>query len=258
MQSAAWKAGAQPNTTVFLDEPLEAGKVIGRMGLAGPSDASRYQCHFEIFSEDDFIIEIDPEGNANTGPWTFVDGTAGGRYCDAHEVRDLLDRDKDDKLSPQELTSFYAQPGKDKLRWTYVLSQSEWSPEPDWLETLRLRVDRKVLDDKSLTDMVATQVTPTLFWTEEFAEALDLPSTGEVYHYHPITFIRWINEQMAQAKDDDGLGQHDEATASGPPEGVTDDFNDTTGESAKDETDLIEDDRVDMSLEDLVQGFQAQ
>ena len=114
MQGAAWKSQGKHGQVVYLDEPIEAGKVIGRMGLAGPAEVARYQLHFEAFSEDDLMRTIDAATGESTvaAGWTFVDGTSGGRFCDARQIRDLIDRDRDGQLTTPELTSFYDLPGK--------------------------------------------------------------------------------------------------------------------------------------------------
>jgi hypothetical protein len=79
-----------------------------------------------------------------------------------------------------------------------------------------------------------------------------------VYHYHPLSFVRFINAKLlqAQALDKDGIGTFAAEDAKAPPPGVTDDFDDVSGESFVDEAELegeIFD--SDIPLEELIQGF---
>jgi hypothetical protein len=67
MTKPAWQQAmkeGKKGQVVTLDEPIEAGEVIGRMGKAGPTvdgdDLLKTQVHLEIFSEDEPFAAMDP------------------------------------------------------------------------------------------------------------------------------------------------------------------------------------------------------
>ncbi len=184
------------------DHPVEAGEVIGHVGVVGPDDLSAAQVHFEIFSRDE-LFRGDPE-------WQMVDGAAGFRFCDVEEINSLIDNDKDGRLSRAELLEFYAG-GEvtDDLRKLVTYHVSEWTDEPSWSEELakswldfrkrsKAKIQTNDADDEDLDigALVADQLDPFIWWTEPVAAALGLPKDGTVYHYHPMRFIEKINLRL--------------------------------------------------------------
>jgi N-acetylmuramoyl-L-alanine amidase len=255
MTGATWLAGAAARAkgaVALLDEPVEAGQVIGRLGKAGPPGASRAQVHLEIFSTSPLFE------NLPATPWTFIDGTAGGRFCDVAEINDVIDTNDDGELSGPELAAFYAGGGDDTLRYSVALHVSEWTPEPSWKEALRVPADFQDLPPAELDAMVDEQITPALWWTAELARHARLPADGVVYHYHPVTFLRWFNEELLEAAASGITVAADASEASATPTGVTDDFGDETGADAVSDADLGDDTcDKELGLEQLVQGWDA-
>jgi hypothetical protein len=47
---------------------------------------------------------------------------------------------------------------------------------------------------------VADQITPGLWWDDKTAAHCKLPPDGVVYHYHPISFVSWLNQQLIDAQ----------------------------------------------------------
>ncbi len=201
--ASATKRELDGNRGVFgYDQAVEAGEAIGHVGVVGPDELSASQIHFEIFSRD-FLFRDDPD-------WTMVDGAAGFRFCEVPEINDLIDNDKDGRLSRAELLEFYAG-GEvtDDLRKLVTFHVSEWTDEPAWAEELakslpdfRKRSGAKTKtndaddDDLDIGALVADQLDPFIWWTEPVAVALGLPKDGTVYHYHPMRFIEKINLRL--------------------------------------------------------------
>lgn len=215
MGKDGWKKAAKKGEVVLLDEPIEAGEVIGRIGKAGPvvedDDLMRPQMHFEIFSEEPLFGDI--EG----ADWRMFDGRDGGRFCTDPEILGAIDQDrKDGKLSRRELVDFYGGSGDRQTMRKYVTYHvSEWHPEPSWTESLALVRDyTDTMSPEEIAQLVDEQITPGLWWTEAVAEHARLPADGLVYHYHPITFVQWVNEKILE-------------TAADPANQVTIDPNDT-------------------------------
>lgn len=255
MTGATWTAGAATRAKgalALLDEPVEAGALLGRVGRAGPPELARAQVHLEVFSTSPLFLDLPGT------PWTVVDGTAGGRFCDVEEINAVIDTDRDGKLSQPELSAFYAGGGDDTLRYTVALHVSEWTAEPAWKEALRGPADFRDVTPAELDEMVEAQILPGLWWTPELARHTRLPGDGVVYHYHPITFLRWFNEKLLEAAASGVTVTASSDDAAETPEGVTDDFGDVTGEEAVSASDIDEDlcDK-DLGLPQLVLGWDA-
>lgn len=253
MTKEGWaKAKGKPGSVALLDEPIEAGALIGHVGKVGPDELSRSQVHIEFFA-DRFI-------DGFGGQWQPVDGSAGGRFCEAPEINDLIDQNKDGVLSRQELTQFFANGSGEQLRRMATLHVSEWTFEPSWAEALRVPKDFKVRKppDKpiDIDAMVADQLTPGLWWDAAVARHCRLPLDGVVYHYHPVAFITWYKNQLieASAVADKNRKQLDDKDAIKVPPTITDD---RSGTAMKSTATITEDPCNNLTLEQMVQGFDA-
>ncbi|HEY5945437.1 MAG TPA: N-acetylmuramoyl-L-alanine amidase [Kofleriaceae bacterium] len=250
-KSEAWKKNAKPGEVTLLDEPIEAGTLIAHVGTAGPAELSRSQIHVEFFSTSELFTDMP------SSPWTFVDGTSGGRFCEAAQVNDLLDTDKDGMLSRQELTSFYGN-SSIELRYLVTLHVSEWTSDPSWADALRVPKDFKKMKPAEIDALVAEQITPGLWWDAKVAAHCRLPADGVVYHYHPVSFLRWFNQQLVEAAASAGSAAVNASDAQEVPKGITDDFGDVNGSSMRSAGDISDDAcNQKLTLQDLVQGFDA-
>jgi N-acetylmuramoyl-L-alanine amidase len=261
LEAAAWQSQKAPRRVALLDEPIEGGSIIGRFGQAGPSGHRQAQIHFGVFATEEVIEVVQKDTDLLLEQWQVIDGTLGGRFSTSKTVNELIDlKPRDGKLSRTELLDFFRMNSERRLtRNMAVLSQSEWTGTPEsWVEELKRTPDFAALGERKVRELVDEQITPTLWWDEAVARHAKLPRDGVVYHYHPLSFVRFINAKLlqAQALDKDGIGTFSAADAKAPPPGVTDDFDDVSGESFVDEAELegeIFD--ADIPLEDLIQGF---
>lgn len=250
-KSDLWKQNAKAGQVVLLDEAVEAGMKIGRIGKAGPADLSRAQLHVEIFAGSDQFQDYPGS------PWDVIDGSASGRFCDAEKINSLIDSNKDDVLSKQELSAFFSGEGAQGLHYKVTFNVSEWSPEPSWSEALRQPKDFKQYKKDEIDALVAEQITPGLWWTEKVALHARLPPDGVVYHYHPVTFVSWFNQQLVEsaaiaAKTTVVLKKSD---AKEVPKGITDDRD---GEGMLSVVDTEEDPcNARLTLKELVEGYDA-
>jgi N-acetyl-anhydromuramyl-L-alanine amidase AmpD len=237
----------------LLDEPIEAGATIGHVGTAGPADLARAQVHVELFSSSDLF-----EGIVNS-PWENVDGTSGGRFSDAARINDVIDTNKDGVLSRSELTAFYGSGGGSVLRYLVTRHVSEWTAEPSWTEALQLPKDfRATLKPAQIEALVAEQITPGLWWDDKVAAHCRLPSDGVVFHYNPVSFVGWLNQQLVDAAAIAGKRDIQQKDAQDIPSGITDDFGDKEGRSMRSSNDTVEDPcNEKLTLKELVLGFDA-
>jgi N-acetyl-anhydromuramyl-L-alanine amidase AmpD len=231
----------------LLDEAIEAGAHIGHVGVAGPGDLAKPQLHLELFANSDLF-----EGMPAV-PWETIDGSSGGRFCDAARINDIIDGNKDLMLSREELKSFYTSGGA-ATHYLVTRHVSEWTADPSWSESLRLPKDFRHLKPAAIDALVAEQITPGLWWDDKTAAHCKLPPDGVVYHYHPISFVRWLNEKLIEAAGQAAPG-FDASKAGAVPEGITDD-REGVGMASKDA--FVEDTcNGQLTLKELVQGFDA-
>jgi hypothetical protein len=237
----------------LLDEPIEAGALIGHVGKAGPADVSKAQIHIEIFSTAELFADV------TNSPWQVIDGTAAGRFCDSKLVNDVIDNNHDGTLSKQELSAFYTGGGASSTHFLVTLHVTEWNAEPSWSESLRVPKDFKSFKPADIDDLVAQQITPGLWWDNKTAAHCKLPIDGFVYHYHPVTFVSWFHEQLLTTEASAPTQKLDandakEATAMG----LKDDLADRDGTSMRSAADTSEDPcNANLTLEQLVLGFEA-
>ncbi|CAN5860769.1 hypothetical protein BH11MYX3_BH11MYX3_05370 [soil metagenome] len=192
--SGGWKKqNAKGGKVILLDDPIDAGTVIGHVGKAGPGEYSKAQVHIEFFANSELFVGI------AGAPFDVVDGTAGGRFCDAAKINDLIDNNHDGKLSRQEISSFYDGGGGSQMRSIVTFNVSEWTSEPSWADALRVPKDFKDLKPAEIDQMIADQITPGLWWDPTVAKHARLAPNGEVYHYNPIFFLCWFNQQLVDA-----------------------------------------------------------
>ena len=251
-KSDLWKQRAKPGQVVLLDEPIEAGAKIGRIGKAGPAELSRAQIHVEIFAASDQFADYPGS------PWDVIDGSSSGRFCDAEKVNGLIDTNKDGMLKRPELSAFYSGEGAQGLHYKVTFNVSEWTAEPNWGEALRQPKDFKDLKKEDIEAMLAEQITPGLWWTEQVATHARLPPDGVVYHYHPVTFVSWFNQQLVESaalakQNNVGVAKAEDARE--VPKGITDDRG---GEGMLSVSDTEEDPcNAKLTLKELVEGFDA-
>lgn len=250
-KSEAWKK-TKAGDIALLDEPIEAGALIAHVTTAGPADRSGSQVHVEFFSNSELFTDIPG------APWTLIDGTAGGRFCEAAQINDNIDKDKDGRLSKQEIAEFFSSGNAAPLRYVVTLHVSEWTAEPNWADALRVPNDMKKFKPAEIDALVAEQITPGLWWDGRVAAHCRLPVDGVVYHYHPVSFLGWFNQQLLDAAANAGPSDVDINQAQEVPKGITDDFGDIDGSSMRSSADVSEDPcNQKLTLQDLVQGFDA-
>jgi hypothetical protein len=78
-----------------------------------------------------------------------------------------------------------------------------------------------------------------------------------VFHYHPVTFLGWFNQQLLDAAASAGPGAN-ASDAKEVPKGITDDFGDVNGDTMRSAADTAEDPcNTKLTLQDMVLGFDA-
>ncbi len=239
---------------VLLDEPIEAGEIIGRVGKAGPD--GKAQIHFEIFAQEDLLKKLDDaQVSALGSKAVLIDGSVSGRFADDPDLLDKVDtKPRDGMLSRRELLDFYAAGGeRDQFRLKVTYHVSEWIAEPDWTEALRAAPEFRKAKPDEIAELVDSQITPGLFWSEEFTGHTGLPADGVLYHFHPLYFLGFISEAIAAAAANAPPPDTRTDDAGGPPAGVTDD---REGQHMVTEGQTIDEDPfANLTFEEMVQGY---
>ena len=251
MTKGAWKSSYKRGQVTLLDEPIEAGALIAHVGTVGPADLSRAQVHVEFFSEQ--LID-DPSY------WQLIDGTAGGRFCEAPEIIKVVDSNNDGIVQRNELTAFFSSGGGGQFHQMVTLHVSEWTNEPSWSDALRASKGFKAMKISDIDALVSEQIAPGLWWDAAVATHCRLPKDGVVHHYHPVAFISWFKNQLivAAAEAAKAGPQLNEKDIRAVPASITDDLGDKAGTSMRSAADVTEDScNKNLGLEQMVQGYDA-
>ena len=94
-----------------------------------------------------------------------------------------------------------------------------------------------------------------MWWTDEIAEAAELPSDKVVWNYHPITFIVWMHDRLKRAgAASKAIGDEKSFSGTRPPPEIKDDGDATEG-FTDDEDVLFGEAGKKLELEDLANGY---
>jgi len=148
------------------------------------------------------------------------------------------------------------------MRTLITLHPSEWSSSPSWKTEIINSGDLKKAKAKDIEALVDEQIVPTLWW-DDVAGELHLPkSSSDVYTFHPLTFVKWLNEQLLDergaASSDVRLATKEDLAlaAAGKTGKAKMDLDDVHGESfvnAEELRDIPPDKKLE--IKDLIDGF---
>jgi N-acetylmuramoyl-L-alanine amidase len=185
--------------TLLLNESVEAGDLIGRVGEAGPTNYRDPQLHFAVIS----AVEMGSKISADR--WTVYDEGGSGRLCKDARILRRIDRPRGGKppdglISRRELRNFFRFSDKrQELRRMVVRHRSEWT-EGNWEKELLSAPDFAALPVSRRKRLIRQQIEPTLWWTESVAQHAGLPKDGMIYSYHPIGFLGWFADVARRTK----------------------------------------------------------
>jgi hypothetical protein len=252
MSNEAWLEG-EPGKTIDLGsgEPVQAGEIIGRIGVAG-TDPPEGQIHWEIFAIDNHAVSKIDNGKF----WTLVSGQADQRFCSNRDILDKIDiQPKDGLLSHDEILDAY-QANTDFREFTHhVIAQhySEWGDNPSWEASLQ-SAQEFAKHKAEASKLYHEQIEPGLWLTAERAQKLGMPWPPQVYTYHPVSFLMWVNQLMGSAETSSvrKATQSDYATAS--RSGMVD-FDDKQGIAALEAKLDLEPPAKQIGLPEMVDGY---
>lgn len=231
MASKGW-AGAEAGKLHAMDPPsaVQAGDVIGHVGTAGPD--AEPQLHWEIFA----VVHGPVERLDAAGFWKLYSQPSDQRLCTDRAMLAHLDGDRE------------------WTRHAVTYHYSEWSVVPDWKQALMNAPGRKARRAAQIEGMVEAQIEPGLWWSDELAAEIGLPSDARVYTYHPVSFLKWLNDLTARRQDEAVV----KATAANRPTEKAfamldiDDRDGIGAVSKKEQEDVVRD---PIGLPDLIDGY---
>lgn len=252
----------QKARTQLADDPIplnidvSAGDLVGHVGEAGPPGQFEGQLHVEVMAAEELGEKIDP------GFWKTIEGAGMGRFCSAPEIVDRIDKPtgpggkKDGVLKRLEVVNFFrADPQREEFRKLAVHHLSEWADNNDWEVALNRTKDFADLPAPQRRRIFRDQIEPVLWWTDEIADAADLPSDKLVWSYHPITFIVWLHDKLRGARATaQGITSASDFQGQAPPSHIKDDGDATEG-FVDDEDVLFGEAAKKLELEDLANGY---
>ena len=254
MATRTW-ADAEPGKVHAMEpaEPVQAGDIIGHVG---PGADGELQLHWEIFA-----LEHGPVERLDTvNFWKNYSGAGDSRFCTNKQILAKVDIKKKDGIVTQEevLEAFRGDPGDRAWAHQAVTNHySEWSFDPDWkIELLNSPAyKKKAPRDRELVEMIDEHILPTLWWDADGAQAAGLPAEARVFTYHPITFLKWLNDLVGQkhVESTRKATADDYRTATGAGKV---DIDDKEGTSFVSEADLAPVDLgKELQLPDLIDGY---
>lgn len=222
--------------------PVAASEVLARTSEAGPPGAHEGQVHVEIFADTELGEAL------RQSPFRIVkDGDRSGR-CSELDVLAPLSRSgrTGPGQHPPLQRLFQRSPAKDELRRLAVLFPSEWTQSPEREALLRQGPLRQLPDPDHVWH---AQIQPSLWWTQDVAQHLGLPPDGRVWHYHPVTFLTFIQQVLRRPPRDTAARADAPSTQIQATDGVS-------GDSGYlDEEDRMMRESANLRLEDLIEGW---
>jgi len=183
----------------LLDPPeeVQAGDALAYVGEYGPLEDASGQVDVSILAAEQIIPldkyhqdfeELSPDDDTNT-------------VCDIAEVMRRVDPayrpDSRAPVSSESITKFFASsPERVEFRGFIANHISEWWAGTDWRKALARR-NVWAWDTRNKLTALLRKIAPFQWYSEDLADALELPGDGVVYTYHPIRFLKWLMRSQA-------------------------------------------------------------
>ena len=173
-------------------EEVQAGDALGYVGEYGPLDGASGQVDVSILAGEQVIPldrfhgdfeELSPDDDTDT-------------VCDIGDVVRKIDpayqAGSRAPLPSEAIAKFFASsPDRVEMRGYIANHVSEWWAGTDWRRALARR-NVWAWDTRNKLNALLRKIAPFQWYSEELAEAVELPGDGVVYTYHPIRFLKWL------------------------------------------------------------------
>jgi hypothetical protein len=169
---------------VLLDQRVEAGDLVGGVGIVSRGPEQGSELHFEIFTTDRLPGELGKT-------FRYINATGDGALSRRADLVAAVDTNGDQQVDTAELQRFFRGGNLDRrqgFRRLAIRHRHEWGTRNSEEEFVGLR-ELAGLSEPERRRLYRTMVTPYLFWTDELSRATGLPANQTVYFYNPLTFM---------------------------------------------------------------------
>jgi len=169
---------------VMLNERVEAGDTVGRVGTVSRGPEQGPEVHFEIFTTDKLPGEF---GRA----FRYLNATSDGAIVRRADLVNPADGNGDQQLDGAEVARFFRAGDLDRrqsLRRLAIRHQHEWGDRNSITDFMALR-ELAGLDEAARRRLYDIVIAPYLFWTDELSAATGLPNNQTIYSYNALTFL---------------------------------------------------------------------
>jgi N-acetyl-anhydromuramyl-L-alanine amidase AmpD len=169
---------------VLLDQRVEAGDLVGGVGIVSRGPEQGSELHFEIFTTDRLPGELGKT-------FRYVNATGDGALSRRADLVAAVDTNGDQQVDTAELQRFFRGGNLDRrqgFRRLAIRHRHEWGSRNSEDEFVGLR-ELAGLSEPERRRLYRTMVTPYQFWTDELSRTTGLPANQTVYFYNPLTFM---------------------------------------------------------------------
>jgi len=180
----ARQAALDAGQIVLLDERVETGDPVGRVGMVSRGPEQGPEVHFEIFTTQRLTGEI---GRA----FRYINAADDGPLVRRADLVATADANGDAQVDAEELRRFFHQGDLDRrqaLRRLVVRHRHEWGDRATQAELSAAR-ELGGIPEAARRLLYQKAIAPYIFWTDDLARATGLPLNQIVYSYNPLTFL---------------------------------------------------------------------
>jgi hypothetical protein len=169
---------------VIVDQPVEAGDLIGNVGTVsrGPEEGS--EVHFEIFTTEKLPGEF---GRA----FHYINAADDGAIVRRTDLVIPEDANGDQELDAHELERFFRSSDlkqRQALRRVAIRHRHEWGDRNSESDFVRLR-ELSGLSEQERRQLYEVAIAPYVFWDDELSRVTGLPANQTIYSYNALSFL---------------------------------------------------------------------
>jgi len=189
----AIRAALEAGEVVNIDERVEAGDVIGRVGTVSRGPEQGPEIHFEIFTTERLGGDF---GRA----FHYINAAGDGPITRRADLINMADRSGDQELSADELRQFFRSGDLDKrqaLRRVAIRHRHEWGDRTTEAEFVGLR-ELAGIPEAQRKRLYQIAIAPYIFWDDELSRVTGLPANQTIYSYNALTFLLELASRAAR------------------------------------------------------------
>jgi N-acetylmuramoyl-L-alanine amidase len=170
--------------TVFLDQRVEAGDLLGHVGTVSRGPEEGPEVHFEIFTTEKLAGEM-------AHAFHYVNATDDNPIVRRADLITPVDENGDQALDAEEINRFFRTGSLDRrqaFRRVAIRHRHEWGDKDTEDAFVRAR-ELSGMPEADRRRLYRIAVAPYIFWTDALAQATGLPANQTIYSYNALTFL---------------------------------------------------------------------